>query len=85
MFNQNVSLKYLKKWTPITMVNVDNKIISASVAARFHSVIPYIVSEHQAGFIKGRYMGETTRLVYDIIEHNNKTPNKFLAIAHARF
>ena len=64
--------RYLKNWRPITLLNVDYKIISATIAARLNTVIPSLISEHQTGFIKGRYMGENTRVIYDIIEHCNK-------------
>ena len=40
---------------------------SACIANRLKSVLPDIISEEQKGFIKGRFIGESTRLFYDII------------------
>ena len=31
------------------------------------SVLPILISNDQTGFIPGRYIGETTRLIYDIL------------------
>ena len=32
----------------------------------------HLISETQSGFLKGRYIGESTRLIYDILERTNK-------------
>lgn len=58
----------LKNWRPITLLNVDIKIASAALANRIKPFLKHIVSETQQGFIKGRYIGECTRLIYDLIE-----------------
>lgn len=59
---------YLKNWRPISLLNVDYKIASAAIASRIKPVLNTIISESQTGFIKGRFIGETSRLVYDILE-----------------
>ncbi len=64
--------EFLKNWRPISLLNVDYKIISAVIANRLKKVLNSIVSETQKGFIKGRYIGECTRLVHDIIENTRK-------------
>ena len=58
----------LKNWRPITLLNVDTKIASAALANRIKPLLQHIISETQQGFIRGRYIGECTRLIYDIIE-----------------
>lgn len=58
----------LKNWRPITLLNVDTKIASATLANRIKPVLKNIISETQQGFIKGRYIGECTRLIFDLIE-----------------
>ena len=52
----------LKNWRPITLLNVDTKIASAALANRIKPFLSSIISETQHGFIKGRYIGECTRL-----------------------
>ena len=61
----------LKGWRPISLLNVDYKIISTAIANRFKSVISRIISPSQTAFIKGRFIGENSRLVYDVISHVN--------------
>ena len=59
---------FLKNWRPITLLNVDVKIASAVLANRIKPFLNTIISETQQGFIKGRYIGECTRLIFDLIE-----------------
>ena len=64
----------LKGWRPITLLNVDYKIVSAAIANRFKSVLDKIISPSQTAYISGRYIGENTRLLFDIIslaKHRN--------------
>ena len=65
------SLNLLKDWRPISLLNVDFKIISTAITNRLKSVIEDIISPTQSAYIKGRYIGENSRLVYDIIEQIN--------------
>ena len=59
---------FLKNWRPITLLNVDFKIASACIANRIKPILRNIISETQKGFLKGRYIGECTRLIYDLID-----------------
>ena len=59
----------IKAWRPITLLNTDFKIISSAIAARLKLVLGKIIDECQIAYIKGRYIGENTRLVFDVI-HN---------------
>lgn len=59
--------EYLKNWRPISLLNVSYKLISACIANRLKQVLDYIINENQKGFLKGRFIGENTRFVYDII------------------
>ena len=59
---------YLKNWRPITLLNVDTKIASAALANRIKPFLKSIISETQQGFVQGRYIGECTRLIFDLLE-----------------
>jgi hypothetical protein len=59
---------YIKNWHPISLLNVDYKICSSSIAKRLKKVLHTIISETQVGFMKGRYIGECTRLVCYLID-----------------
>jgi hypothetical protein len=44
-------------------------IIHVWIANRIKAFLPKIISRDQNGFIKGRFIGENTRVIYDIIEY----------------
>ena len=57
----------MKNWRPISLLPVVYKIVSSAVANRIKSQLDKVVSREQTGFIKGRYIGENTRLIYDVM------------------
>jgi hypothetical protein len=80
--------RLLKNWRPISLLNVDYKIISGAIANRVKQVLPdiisntHIISNTQTGFMKGRFIGENKRLVYDIMNYCqlHKLPDLLLMI-----
>ena len=71
----------LKGWRPISLLNVDFKILSAAVANRLKLVSDSLISPSQTAYINGRYIGENSRIVYDVIEHLNHTNNTGIIMA----
>lgn len=61
-------LSYLENWRPLTLLNVDYKIISRAIAMRLKLKIKDLVSEDQTGFIEGRDISHNLRTVFDIIQ-----------------
>ena len=57
----------LKNWRPITLLNSIYKFFSAIIANRIKKVLPNLIHHDQKGFINGRFIGENSRLTYDII------------------
>ena len=57
----------LKNWRPITLLNSIYKFYSGILAERIKNCLPKIINVDQKGFINGRFIGENTRLTYDII------------------
>ena len=72
----------MKNWRPITLLNTIYKIASGTLANRIKTVLPKIINSDQTGFIPGRYIGENTRLIYDIMHHTeeNNIPGTLLMI-----
>ena len=72
----------LRNWTPITLLNTSYKIASSCIAARIKAVLPKIIHNDQKGFMKGRYIGENLRLLYDVLVFTNvyKKPGLLLAV-----
>ena len=59
--------EYLKNWRPITLLNTLYKIFSGIIANRLKLVLHKLIHENQKGFLAGRFIGENTRLMYDIL------------------
>ena len=64
----DVNLTDLKNWRPITLLNVDYKILSKVLAKRMELLLPKLIHTDQTGFINGRYIGQNIRLLCDIME-----------------
>ena len=60
---------FLENWRPISLVNVDAKIMSKLIASRIKNVLPGIIHHNQTGYVKDRFIGETIRSIYDIMIH----------------
>ena len=48
------------------------KIASSCIAARLKTVLPKLISDEQKIFLKGRYIGENIRLLYDTLLYANQ-------------
>ena len=59
----------LENWRPISLLNVDYKIATKVIANRIKNVLPKLIHESQTGFMKGRYIGENIRLIFETLEH----------------
>ena len=53
---------------PICLLDTVYKIASASIANRIKTVIDKLISRGQSGFISGRYIGDNTRTVNDLMQ-----------------
>ena len=56
-----------KNWRPISLLNTDYKLLSKVLAERIKSVLPEIIHRDQKGGISGRYIGDNSRLIEDIL------------------
>ena len=65
---QGKDLTLIENWRPISLINVDSKIISKVIAVRVKNVLPNIIHHNQTGYVKDRYIGKTVRLIFDIME-----------------
>lgn len=63
--------EFLKNWRPISLLNVDYKIVAKVIANRMKKVLSSIISNDQTGFLPNRYIGENVRLILDIIEYTD--------------
>lgn len=73
---------YIKNWRPITLLNVVYKIGSGCIAQRIKNILEKIICTDQTGFIPGRYIGENTRLIFDLMHYveENDIPGLLLLV-----
>ena len=72
----------INSYRPITLLNTSYKILSGSIANRYKKVIGKLVDPAQSGFIKGRFIGDNTRLMSDIMTYlkDDKRYGLFLSL-----
>ena len=63
--------RYIKNWRPISLLNVDIKILSKALTKILKEVLPCLISAQQTAYVKNRNIGESRRLISDIIEIAN--------------
>ena len=59
--------QYLKNWRPLSMLSIVYKIVSAALANRIKPLLPSLIPPTQTGFVDGQFIGDSTRLIYDLI------------------
>ena len=79
---ENKSRQKITNYRPICLLNTVYKIASASIANRIKTVIDKLIRKDQSGFISGRYIGDNTRIVYDLMQFvdEKNTPGLLLLI-----
>ena len=60
--------RFIENWRPISLLNVDYKIISKALAERLKKTLPVLISCQQSAYVPNRFIGEGGRLISDIIE-----------------
>ena len=63
--------RFIKNWRPISLINVDTKVLSKSIATRIKKVIGTVVSNDQTAYVPGRHIGESGRLISDLLEYTD--------------
>ena len=63
--------RYIKNWRPISLLNVDIKILSKALARRLKEVLPCLISAQETAYVQNRNIGESGRLISDIAEITN--------------
>ena len=73
---------YLQNWRPITLLNIDYKILTKALALRLCNVLPFLIHSDQTGYLKSRFIGENIRVIDDIITYTSmkNIPGIILAV-----
>ena len=59
---------FIENWRPISILNVDSKLISKTLALRLKNVLPFLISPNQTVYVKNRFISESGRLTSDIMD-----------------
>ena len=68
---KNREKRYIRNWRPISLLNVDIKILSKAFAKRLKEVLPSLNSPQQIAYVQNKNIDERGRLISDIIEIAN--------------
>ncbi|KAL9968540.1 hypothetical protein ACROYT_G020647 [Oculina patagonica] len=77
---KNKDKTILENLRPISLLNVDYKILTKVLANRLEKVLPKIINPDQTGYVKGRYIGENIRLIQDLMFHLDKENSPGIAV-----
>ena len=72
--------KCLKNWRLISLLNNDYKIVTKALALHLEKVLPMIISPNQTGYVKGRYIGESIRIITDMMSFSKKKNIQGIAV-----
>ena len=64
--------RYIQNWRPVSLINVDAKVASKSLALRLKKVTHALVDSHPTAYVPGHNLGESVRLAEDLFEHDEK-------------
>jgi len=59
--------RFLGNWRPITLLTTVYKMASGCISKRIKRVLDTIISDEQTGFMKGRFLADNIRFLYDIL------------------
>ena len=59
-------------WRPISLMNVYTKILCKIMVKRMVRSFPKLVHPDQSAFVKGRFIGESVRLISDILKYTKE-------------
>ena len=52
----------------ISFLNIDSKILSKAILIKLKAILPTLISSQQTTYVKNRFIGESGRLICDIIK-----------------
>ncbi|GAA0160574.1 reverse transcriptase [Lithospermum erythrorhizon] len=64
--------KSWKDYRPISLCSFVNKVMSKLISSRLAQILPKLISEVQAGFVKGRLIQDNILLAQELIHHIDK-------------
>ena len=60
--------RLIQNWRPISLLNVDAKIISKALSKRLKNVLLSHISDNQSAYVDGRFISESGPLIADVLQ-----------------
>ncbi len=76
----NKDIFNLDNWRPISLLNIDYKILAAVYANRLKQCLEEVISETQSGFMKNRHISNNIRLILDLLDYSDLVSNDALIL-----
>ena len=73
--------RLIKNWQPITIINVDAKIISKILAKSLGKVLPNLIPPNEKVFVKGRSIFDAIRMIDNIVDYTKRNSWSGILIA----
>lgn len=73
-------LKCPESYRPVSLLNLDYKILTSIMAMRLNRLLPYYIHQNQAGCIKGRQVSNNLHKVCNMITHVQQTKSPTLFV-----
>ena len=71
---------YIRNWRPLTLLNMDYKILAKLLATRMKLVLDDIIGYQLTGFMEGRNISDNIRKTIDIVAHVNRAKMSALIV-----
>ena len=65
--------RLIKNWRPISLINVDTKIVSKALAKRLEHILPDLIHYNQNAYVKGRSIFDAVRTIDDVLEYTKQS------------
>ena len=72
MRNQGKNTRKLNGWRPISLINVDTKILSKILVNRMKKSLSKLIHLDQYAFVSEGYIGESVRLISDVLDYTTE-------------
>ena len=65
---KDLDKKFIKNWRPISLLNVNVKLISKVLSNRIKNLLPNLISNNQNAYVANRFISQVGRLISDFLE-----------------
>ena len=76
--------RYLKNWRPISLLNVDFKLITSMIAQRLSNVLPKLISPNQSCGVKNRFIFENLMTIEQLLQAFEFQKSKFSHLENSK-